>query len=209
MKFTSFKNWLNESTLDDISVEDILSKSYDENVNRYISDITQYSYAYKYENPEMSEMTDEEAAETEDFKKWIEYEMEQRYDDVIDRLYDIPRENGKIRIWRVISVDDKWFEHLKTQGKHLGIYWAFEKNAAEAHWGHNNDNKKLYARIEALVDENKINWLDTVKVNLNFDTGEEEKEIRLFKNTPLKVEQIEINLEEQDISSIKNKTFYA
>lgn len=38
---------------------------------------------------------------------------------------------------------------------------------------------------------------------------EDEKEIRLFKNTPLKINKLWINDEEVDITFIKNKIFKA
>lgn len=37
----------------------------------------------------------------------------------------------------------------------------------------------------------------------------EEKEIRLFKNTPIRIKSIKINDNEIDMSIIGNKTFYS
>lgn len=203
------KTWLNEVYLEDIPKETIISKKFDDNVKEYIhNNLEDYAYAYKYEVG-LEDKEDEEIIESEDFKLWIENEIENKYDDAVSRLEDIPRENGKIRIWREIAVDKNWFEHFKKEGKRLGIYWSFDRNAAEAHWGYNQDGKNIYAKIEAIVDEKYIDWVDTIKCNLNFYTGEEEKEIRLFKNTPIKIEKLWINLEEQDISAIKNKIFKA
>jgi hypothetical protein len=43
-------------------------------------------------------------------------------------------------------------------------------------------------------------------MNSNFH---EENEIRLFKNTPIKLKSIKINDVDMDISELINKTFYA
>jgi hypothetical protein len=200
---------INEGYISDIPKEDILSKDLDKNINDYIGDLETYGYVYKYENPDKYEdLTDSEVTETEDFKNWIEYEIEYRYNNIIDKLSDLADINGRIKIWRVLAVDNNWLNHLKKEGLHLGIYWSYEKDVAEAHWGYNKDTN-LYARIESSVDEKHVNWIDTIKANLNFATGDEEKEIRLFKGTLLKIENLEINLKKQNISDIKNKIFKA
>src|SRR5574343_2107265 len=34
--------------------------------------------------------------------------------------------NDNIHIYRAITVDDDWIEHLQKQGRRLGIYWSYE-----------------------------------------------------------------------------------
>jgi len=93
----------------------------------------------------------------------------------------------------------------------LGIYWSWDERAAEAHWGnsaHNND-----ALIKSSIKEEYIDWRNTLYANMDMSLGEEEKEITLFKNTSLKIE--ELYVDDNDVmtsdfaSVIKNKTFYA
>ena len=107
-----------------------------------------------------------------------------------------------------MKVADDWYEKLINSGKHLGIYWSFDSNSAEAHWGH-NQNTPVEVLIKSSVNEEYVNWVDTIMLNMNPQLGEEEKEIRLFKNTSIKIEQLFINNEEIDISKIKNKEFKA
>jgi len=204
--FKSYRNWLNEGYVQDVKKEDIFSKDYDENIRNYVADNEAMAYAYKYENNIEGE--DSEIVETEDFKKWMEYELENRFNEIKFKLENLSK-NGLIKIWREMTVKDNWFEHLQKQGNRLGIYWSYDKNAAEPHWGYNNEEKTIDVLIESSVNVKYINWLDTIKAHMMISTGDEEKEIRLFKNTPLKIERLWIDLEEKDISSLKNKIFKA
>jgi hypothetical protein len=61
--------------------------------------------------------------------------------------------------------------------------------------------------IEIEIDEKYINWITTLELNMH-PSYLEEKEIRLFKNTPIKIKSIKINDKEIDISIIENKIFY-
>ena len=58
------------------------------------------------------------------------------------------------------------------------------------------------------MNADHVNWIDTIKTNMN-PSNEGENEIRLFKNTPIKINRLWINDVEIDISPIKNKIFKA
>jgi hypothetical protein len=62
--------------------------------------------------------------------------------------------------------------------------------------------------METEIDEKYINWQETLTMNIH-PSYPEEKEIRLFKNTPININRISINGKDVDISEIKDKTFYA
>ena len=66
----------------------------------------------------------------------------------------------------------------------------------------------MEAVIEIEIDEKYINWQETLTMNMSPDFSEE-REIRLFKNTPININRITINGKEVDISEIKDKIFYA
>lgn len=103
-------------------------------------------------------------------------------------------------------VDDNWLEHLKTQGKRLGIYWSWNPDSAIEHWGF-SDTKKT-AIIESEIEERYVDWKTTLELNMH-PYYFEEMEIRLYKNTHLKINSIKLDGEQIDISSIKDKVFYA
>jgi len=146
----------------------------------------------------------DEIEKSEEFEEYLKDILKENFDEFYNNLYF--EKNGKIAIYRAMTVDDNWLNHLKTQGKRLGIYWSWEYGSAETHWG--DYDKKNIVRIESEVNENHVNWDDTIYQNIHPNYSEE-KEIRLFKNTPLTIISIEINDQNIDISDIKNKVFYA
>jgi hypothetical protein len=83
-----------------------------------------------------------------------------------------------------MTVKKDWLKHLETQGNRLGIYWSWDPDSAEPHWGY--DNLKREIMIESKINEKYVNWIETLQQNIN-PNFEEEKEIRLFKNTPIKI----------------------
>lgn len=139
-----------------------------------------------------------------------EYVREVFRDNLEDRIQDISShiENGSIMIYRNIHVDDKWFDHILKDGKHLGIYWSYNEEAAQSYW-HDRDKYTESVTIHSIVKEEYVDWKTTLQIG-SHPNYRDEMEIRLFKNTPLKILSI-INEEydELDISTIENKTFYA
>ena len=142
-----------------------------------------------------------------EFFKWFGNYMFDEYENVIDKLEDSIDQSGEITIYREMRVIDNWMEHLIKQGKHLGIYWTWDENSAEAHWGKvKNRNKAL---LVAKIKEEYVNWEETIKLNMELSLGDMEREIRLFKGTTIDLISVIINGEEQDLSTLKNKEFLA
>jgi hypothetical protein len=206
---------LNEMSIQSIDYTDIITPEYikevemSDNYERYIE-------YYQYEE-NMVHVDKEEIEKTENFKKWFTYELSVRFDDAVDNIKDKIKPDGTIDIWRRMTVDGEenhWINHLADAGKHLGIYWSWDERAAEAHWGDTTKNSN--ALIKSSIKEGYIDWKNTIYANMDLSLGEEEKEIRLFKNTSLKIE--ELNIDGQNVSDVmgvdyeqqlRNKTFYA
>ena len=155
----------------------------------------------------MVDVDKEKIEKTEDFKKWFTYELSVRYDDAVEKITNKIKPDGTIDIWRRIKVDDIWVNHLIEAGKHLGIYWSWDERAAEAHWGDTAKNSN--ALIKSSIKEEYIDWRNTIYANMDLSLGEEEKEITLFKNTSLKIEELNIDGQYIDELQLKNKTFYS
>lgn len=200
--------FINELALASIKPEELVSNDI---IKQWIDDEIVcdnliYGYAQEnYEDPE--ELIDSETfRDSKEFYNWVKYELAYKFEDVIDNFKSGIIKDDHIRIWRVITVKDNWIEHLEKFGGRVGEYWAWSKGNAEAHWGFGAE--KNTARIESIIHVDHVDWVETINLNAN-PSYEEETEVRLFKNTPIKIVGLEINNEPVDISRIKNKTFKA
>lgn len=148
---------------------------------------------YLGENPEkrneLDSLNEREIAETSDFLNWLEEDLKYKYDDFMRLFKNLKNPDNSVTIYRIMKVKESWKKKLlKNEQINLGIYWSYEEDAAEAHWGHNiSDTIEVF--IEARVDFDKINWYQTMFANLQPSTGDE-KEIRLPKDVVLNVQRI-------------------
>lgn len=84
-----------------------------------------------------------------------------------------------IRVWRMITAPENW----KPEERHVGIYWSWSANAAEAHWGEFHLDYIRWT-LEAEVEAHQIDWPKTLYQNA-LTAYCDEKEIRLKKDTPV------------------------
>ena len=209
-----YKGLIKERALYDISLKDFnlngiaqnwLMSSPETVINNFKYEM-QDDYGLSGEaKEEIMDAEDDEILDSERFKKWLKYEVEYKIEDAIDTLSGYI-DNGIITMWRDMTVDDAWLKNLGTTGQRLGRYWSYERDAAEAHWGGKESNN---IKIQISVNSEYIDWDQTIEANIDPNTGEDEKEITLFKNTPINITALWVNDEEKDISKIKNKTFKA
>jgi len=196
------------------------------------------------------QVTTSELVETEEFQDWLREKLEVRLEEVWARIDNNIDENGDIYLYRAIKVSPDWLERIATEhGKHLGIYWSMEESGADVYYSpsehhhasglstqqavddivhsmggpHKHKPLKDLRRtllLTAYVPEEYVDWFETFAHQMNPDYGDEELEIRLYKNTPIKLAGMwDITREgsffkptphrEQDISAIKDKQFYA
>jgi hypothetical protein len=151
------------------------------------------------------DMDEDDILELDRYKSWIKYEVDYVIKDAIHNISNYIKD-GEITIWREMTVSDEWVKSLPTTGARLGRYWSFDKDAAEAHWG---GNDKHVIKLEVTVPEKYVDWQQTITANIDPALGEDEKEITLFKNTPIKINRIVLDGELMDISNIKDKIFKA
>lgn len=189
LKETNLFN-LNESSFFDIHSDVVLTKQYIEKVID--------SLEYRYDGLE-----DEDTIERA--KEEIIEEIEENFYNAEHKIYQLIKDH-KIEIYRAIVVDSNWEKHLLTQGKHLGIYWAWDIKCADAHWGY--DSSKRTAILTAIIDERLVDWKTTMEQNSHLDYFGE-REIRLVKNTPIKLKSITIDDTEIDLIAYKDKKFFA
>jgi hypothetical protein len=130
--------------------------------------------------------TDAYEALQDDPKAQEEWLMERVYEDWWRRYDEALSMHDSwawpLTIWRQVTLKD--LNALKTKG--IGIYWAYEESAAEAHWGDFSQGSSKFT-IEAQVNEDSVDWESTMYANLNPSTGEDEKELTLKEGAPLKI----------------------
>ena len=197
--------YLNEESFYNISVDSILSDNGIKSIIDSDPDGFQGLLDYYIEVNNLDDTNPKKIRNSSEFQSFV---YQYLYNDTEEIFYTIDDciHNGKIKLYRLITVGDNWLNHLSTQGKRLGIYWTFDKEKAEAYWA--DSSKSNTALIEIEINEKYVDWDVTFK-QLTSPSYSEEKEIRLFKNTPINILSLEINDEPVDISIIKNKTFYA
>ena len=120
-----------------------------------ISAVEQKVAEYLSENPEkrneLDSLDDQDIFKTENFKNWLQEDLEIKYDDLM-RMFFYLREPRGVEIWRQMKVNEKWFDRLKRDAEvTLGIYWSYDEKAAEPHNGYNLKNGFSVA-IHAYVD---------------------------------------------------------
>ena len=196
---------INESSFFNFENDDILTDEYITNFIKHEDYTSEFLDLYIEKND--IDEDENEVRDSSEFREFIKNILEYNLNDAKENIHNvIDYDTNKITIYRAITVDDNWINHLKSQGKRLGIFWAWDERAAETHWG--DYKKKKTAVIKTSIDEKYVDWIDTFELNTH-PNSIEEREIRLFKNTPLKIESITIDDEEIDMSQFGDKTFYA
>lgn len=115
------------------------------------------------------------------FQAWYLQWAENRIEEKAYGLGDLIK-GGVIRIYRVITAPADW---KPDPARHPGIYWSWDKGAAQAHWGEYREGMAEWMMV-ADVEARYVDWTFTVAHNADFDY-EEEKEIRLLPNAPVKM----------------------
>ena len=81
--------------------------------------------------------------------------------------------NFPLEVYREITVPS--LDSIKFDS--IGVYWTWDENAAEAHWGQGSGR---YVKFAAEINADIVDWDTSIMCNLDPSLGEEEKELRLF-----------------------------
>ncbi len=205
------KHYLTEMSMKSVKIENIVTKNY---LKHELETTTLEGFLWDYKSShnitddeiEDEHGSEEDFMETEEFMDFVRELLEDRFEDVKYKIGQITK-GGYITIFREMTVKPNWEKNL-AKHKRLGIYWSWDEGAAEAHWGSFGKGHKNILLITK-VREKYVDWIDTLTVNIH-PSYEEEKEIRLFKNTPIKIERLFINGKDYDLPpEIQNKVFKA
>lgn len=157
----------------------------------------------------------ESSVEKEKIKEFQSALLSQAIDDYYNLLEDFSYFPDPFKIFRAITIKDfdKFFEYLE-KGEYLkdyeglGIYWTWDEYSATPIWASRGEGEKAEnIRITALINKDEVDWWNTILLNTDSSIGEEEKEIRLFKNSEIEIIEIEreeIMLRDLSIKAIAN-----
>jgi len=189
-----------ERTISDIRLKKIITKGFIDNLDNYTNHFLDY---FKVYNNEYADMDDGDIKELPAYKEYLQDELRNKFDDAFEEIFNNIHQ-GKITLYRDMTVRKDWVEHLaKHPNSRIGKYWSWDEAAADAHWGTFGDK---VASIVIEIPEKFIDWEETFQANLQI---QEEKEITLFKNTPIKIKAILNKGKPEDISSIENNRYKA
>lgn len=105
-------------------------------------------------------------------------------DQIDDAVFQIEKHfvGTEINLFRAISALRDW---KPDPDRHPGIYWSWDYDAAEPHWGVFTKSYITWI-LETKVSYNAIDWVATLGQNA-LPEYKNEKEIRLKEGTPVKL----------------------
>lgn len=86
------------------------------------------------------------------------------------------------KLYRSILIDK-----LDKNKGNFGVYWSSSRNTSACVQNNKNINEFL---LEIEIDINQINFIETIKSRLDFIHGEKEKEIQLYKDSQVMIQNI-------------------
>ncbi|MCK4500539.1 hypothetical protein KAU11_08570 [Candidatus Babeliales bacterium] len=189
-----------ERTITDTQFKKIVDKEFLRTIGDFGDKHAEFFILY---NPEYEDTDINKIHALPAFKEFMVDELRNQFDDTFDDIFRHIK-GGKIILYREMTVRKDWVEHLAKHPKsRIGQYWSWDAAAAEAHWGNLNLG---IATVVIEVQEKHVDWSETFQANLK---AEEEKEITLFKNTPIKIKAILNKDDPVDISSLDGNWYKA
>jgi hypothetical protein len=109
--------------------------------------------------------------------KLIENEQRHKYLGLVEQYKEL---DGNT-CWRTITIPENVDPATLPQ---LGVYWAIEESAAEAHWGYGK-GRPLEVTYDGIIDLHNVDWNGTMFARMDYTLGDMEKEIRFIRNSKI------------------------
>lgn len=127
----------------------------------------------------------EVSPDTEDFRGWFKGWATDLIWDAWGNFSHLFDSQGNATLYRVITAPANW-----TPGdRHPGIYWSWDKDAADAHWGDFSDGQVKW-RMTGIINMRDVDWESTISMNILPDY-KDEREIRIKEGSPVKLVKVE------------------
>jgi hypothetical protein len=109
-----------------------------------------------------------------DYEKFVHGRAQERVEAAINELSWLKEVDGRINVWRSITVRPDWIQNGITD-QPIGLCWSHAEDAAEAHFGNFSEDHRLVV-LHGMVSIEDVDWQTSVITNAQ---AEEEREIRL------------------------------
>lgn len=90
--------------------------------------------------------------------------------------------NQPFKLWRAVSLNVDAFGEYLLDMDNVGIYWTYNMDEAQAHWGKFGAERKV-AILEGIFTKDDIDWQGTLDAQMSYNTGPSEDELRVKKGT--------------------------
>ncbi|MNU31204.1 hypothetical protein D3C71_197220 [compost metagenome] len=160
-------------------------------------DMMQHEYSWRIGEDDI-DFDDEEVRA--DYEKFVHGRAQDRVEEAISELSWLSVEDGKIHIWRSITVKPDWVQRGITE-RPIGICWSHVESAAEAHFGSFSEGNREVT-LHALVAIGDVNWQASVTLNAQC---EEEREIRVREDALVEVLSATWSSEERGGAFVKEE----
>lgn len=122
---------------------------------------------------------DDEVDETDPhFQEWLKDYVDNRIGEAVEYMASsFTMQNGEIVLYRMITAPASWVEQGGLTTRPLGVFWSWDEEAAESHWGEHHSGNQEYL-IVASVNPKDVDWAISIFANAN-PSYEDEREVRL------------------------------
>lgn len=135
-----------------------------------------------------------------DYEKFVHGRAQDRVAEAISELSWLDVKDGRINIWRSITVKPDWVQ-CGIAEQPIGICWSHVESAAEAHFGSFSEGNREVT-LHALVAIEAVKWQASVTLNAQC---EEEREIRIREDALVEVLSATWSSEERGGACVKEE----
>lgn len=137
--------------------------------------------------------------ESDEFRARVMEWAEARYEEIVQRLANIPLHDGCYDVHRKILVLPHW-----TPADGLGIYWTYDLDSADfdTPWADYSKEDHVCLLMHGRVNPQHVDWTKTVMANMDWYSGEQEYEMRLLRGSPVMLLDIEVSDETRPVGKV-------
>jgi len=158
-------------------ITSVISNFYFQEVDSCYSKYEEQFFSEYLEESEVSNKLLRSIIRSKMFNEWFE---EFIYHKIDSFLKNLTFEDNQLKIYRAITAGYDFIEKVRVVNKfNAGIFWSYDYEYAIPYNGCPSEDTYIF---HANVNLSSIDWYKTIMLNLVEVYGEDEKEIRLFKN---------------------------